>query len=125
MGLTTFEGHEVYASGIEMPGASGGLNKALRVDEMELHHGDRVTIVVDCEVTKVRFDPVKDTDGLERVHVLRVLNASTIDESVVRDALDDQARRVEAARGVHALPGPGEDGYNDDADPDAADPDAD
>jgi hypothetical protein len=103
MGLDSFEGHDVVASGVEMPGASGGLNKALRVNDLQLHHGDHVTIVLECEVAKVRFEEVKDTNVLERVHVLRVLNAATIDDDAVRQALEDQKRRVEEANGVHQL----------------------
>lgn len=116
--LSPFEGHDVIASGVEMPGAGGGLNKALRVNHLELHHGDRVVIVLDCEVTKLRFDSVKDTEALERVHVLRVDNATTIDEALVSEALEAQRIRVEEAQGVHRLPMDGDHT----TDPDTPDP---
>lgn len=117
--LTDFEGRDVIASGVEMPGASGGLNKALAVDGLELHHGDRVLLVVDTEVVKVRFDPVKDTDVLQRVHVLRVDNAAQVDEQTVQDALDQQRIKVEEAAGVTRLP------YSDTDEADDPDPVAD
>lgn len=104
MGLNPFEGHNVIASGIEMPGASGGLNKALRVNNLELHHDDEGVLVIRYRVAKVRFDRVPDSNCLERVHVLKVLNATTIGEEVVADALDAQTRRNEEAQGVHRLP---------------------
>lgn len=105
MGMTPFEGHDVIASGVEMPGASGGLNKALAVNALELHHGDPCYLIIEAEVVKVRHDGVKDTDCLQRVHVLRVNNATTIDEGAVREALDAQVVRQEKAAGVHRLPG--------------------
>lgn len=105
MGMTPFEDHDVIASGVELPGASGGLNKALRVNGLELHHGETAYLIIEAKVVKVRHDEVKDTAALERVHVLKVQNATTIDEASVRDALDAQVKRQEQAAGVHRLPG--------------------
>jgi hypothetical protein len=104
MGMTPFEGHDVIASGVEMPGASGGLNKALAVNALELHHGEPCYLIVETKVEKVRHDKVKDTDYLQRIHVLKVLNASPIDEGSVREALDTQARLQEEAAGIQRLP---------------------
>lgn len=115
MGLQPFDDHDVIASGIEMPGASGGLNKALAVDMLELHHGDRGTVVIEFEVVKVRFDRIKDTEALQRVHVLRVDNAAIVPADLVDELLEQQRLRVEKANGVHRLE------YTDDEDAD--DPD--
>ena len=109
--LEPFDGRDVIASGVELANASGGLNKALAVDRIELHHGDRVVVAVEVEVTKVRFDGIKDTDALNRVHVMRVENATILtDPAVVNEALEAQRVRVEEAQGVTRLP------YNDQAD---------
>lgn len=102
--LVQFEGHDVIASGIEMPGASGGLNKALRVNNLQLHHGETVRVVIEAEVVKVRHDAVKDTEALERIHVLKVENAAVVDEELVAEILDAQRVRVEEAAGVTRLP---------------------
>jgi hypothetical protein len=108
---TEFEGRDVIASGIEMPGASGGLNAALAIDGLELHHGDTGAIVIQYEVTKVRFDPVKGTEALQRNHVLGITNASQVDMELVADLLKRQMDRNEEARkaakeaeGIHELP---------------------
>jgi hypothetical protein len=103
MGLQPFEGHDVISSGVEMPGASGGLNKALTVNNLELHHGDTVTLVIEAEVKKVRMDPIKETDALQRVHVLQVQNAATIEGDLVAEVLEQQRIRVEESRGVTRL----------------------
>ncbi len=117
MGMEPFEGNDVIKSGIEMPGAGGGLNKALAVDELDRHIGDKFVVAVEVEVVKVRHDSIKDTQALERVHVLKVLNATVIDADAVAEALEQQRIKVEQAAGVVRLP------YED---PDAADePDGD
>jgi hypothetical protein len=102
--MEPFEGHDVIKSGIEMPGAGGGLNKALSVDELEKHHGDRFVVAVEVEVVKVRHDTIKDTQALQRVHVLRVDNATIIESDVVAEALDAQRVKVEEAKGITRLP---------------------
>lgn len=102
--LTPFEGRDVSATTITIPNAGGGLRKALEVDPRELHQGERVTLVLDCEVDKIRFDPVKDDDTLERLHVLKAVRATFIDTDAVRDALDAQQRRIDEAEGVQQLP---------------------
>lgn len=107
------EGMTVTQSGIEMPGAGGGFHKSLAVDALELDHRERVTLVVEVEVTKVRYDLVNpdtdvpdedDDDGegpdpyeLRRVHVLKVLGAARVDDAEVRSHLDAQAKRVAEA----------------------------
>ena len=103
--LSPFEGRDVVSTGVEMPGAAGGLRAALEVDPAEWHHGEVVHVVLECRVAKVRFDPRKGAeDRLERVHVLGVENATTVEEKLVRKVLDQQAKRIEEARGIQQLP---------------------
>jgi hypothetical protein len=123
MPLERFEGRDVLSSGVEMPGASGGLNKALAVDNLQLHHGDKGTLVIEYEVKKVRFDRVNDTEGVQRVHVLSVINAAQVDTDLVAELLAEQAKRTEEANGVHQLPYEDPDGADDPGDSDPADPD--
>jgi hypothetical protein len=104
MGLTPYEGRDVVSSGFEAPGAGGGFHKALKVNDMERHHGEEFTLAVRVQVTKVRYDRVDDDSPvLQRVHVLKVLHAAEIDESVVADALDAQQRLIEEKAGVTRL----------------------
>jgi len=99
-----FEGLPVLSSGVTMPGASGGLNKALTVSGLELHKDDEVVLAVHCKVSELRFPPVPDTNGVQRVHVLKVENATVIDHGTVADALEAQRVKVEESRGVTRLP---------------------
>ena len=109
--LTPFEGDPVVATGIEVPGLSGGLNDALRVDPIELHKDEETVLVVKCSVKKIRFDPVKDTDSWERVHIMRVSEVAIVDEAAVAEILETQRKRIEEAvvaaekrEGIHRLP---------------------
>ena len=85
--LTDFEGRPVIRAAIEIPGAAGGLREAMKFEPAEFHHGDEVTLVIRCTVGKVRFDPIKDTDALARVHVFVAEEATFIDGALVTEAL--------------------------------------
>lgn len=97
--LAKFEGKEVHSSTVAITNAGDGLSKAMKVEPVELHHAQTVWVVLECEVAKVRFDPVKDTDGLQRVHVLRAGRSTLIDGDLVRAALDEQQEKIDEALG--------------------------
>lgn len=100
--LSAFEGLEVVGSSIELPNAAGGLREALKIDPVELHHGDEFHVTFKCKVRKVRFDPTdKDEfDGPQhRVHVADVVTAAIVEEDDnVGEALSSMADRIEAAK---------------------------
>lgn len=105
--LGDFEGDDVLQSGIEIPGAAGGLRDAMAVDPVRLSKDDEVFIVLRCTVAKVRFEPIKDTDALRRVHILAADEATFVDGDLVREHLAAQSDRIqrakEAAAGVSRL----------------------
>jgi hypothetical protein len=113
--LSQFDNRDVLSATVAITGAGDGLLKALAVEPTEFHHGDRVFVVLEGEVTKVGFSPIKDTDALQRVHTIKAATVTMVDESLVRDVLDQQEIALERAQGIVRLPGmAGED-------PDAAD----
>lgn len=101
--LKRFEGKEVLSATVAVTGAGDGLSQAMAVDPIELHHQEKRYLVLEVDVTKVRFDPVPKTDGLQRVHILRAGRATFIDADVVTAALDEQEKRIEEALGVQKL----------------------
>lgn len=111
--LGKFGGREVVAAKVKVTNAGDGLSKAVAVDPVGLDIGDKVYVVLECDVADVGFSPAKD-DGrkLVRTHALKTLNATIVDEDLVRAHLDDQAERIEKAAGVHRLPldGDGDEG---------------
>lgn len=101
--LSRFEGLEVTQSSIEIPGAAGGLRDALKVDPVELHKGEITHVVLECEVLKVRHDPIDNEDitgEQARVHIMRVINATLVDRELVADSLQSQAERIAQAKEI-------------------------
>jgi len=106
--LTAFEGREVASAKIEIPNAAGGLREAMKFEPREWQHDEEFTIVMKVRVRKVRFDEIKDTNALTRIHVLDALEAAFIDDESVEAALIDQRERIQRAKeeeaGVQRLP---------------------
>ncbi len=69
--LGSFDKKPVLATGIRITNAGDGLSKALQVDPKVMHHNEKIYVVLETEVTNVAFPPVKDTDGVQRLHTLR------------------------------------------------------
>lgn len=108
-GLGEFDGRPVGTTSISVTNAGDGLSEALAVDPQLLHLGDTVIVVLECEVSKIRFLQAKGTDELVREHVLKAGGAALIDRDLVSKVLDEQANRIEnaklAAAGVTRIPG--------------------
>lgn len=98
MGFAPFEGRDVLGSSVKITRAGDGLSDALLVDPVELHHGDEVYLVLRCQVDRVAFDPIKDTDVFSRVHTLRTEEAMIVDRSLVEEHLAGQRDRVQRAK---------------------------
>lgn len=106
-GLSPFEGRDVVQTTVKITKAGDGLSEALGIDPAEYHLGDRVVIVLDTVVDRVRYLPVKDTEVLTREHSFKTDGATVIDRDLVAAALDAQADRIavakEAGKGVQRL----------------------
>lgn len=104
-GLGRFGNREVIGTAVAITNAGDGLSKALGVDPQLLDLDEKVYIVLECDVNKVSFTPVKDAHNkLTRVHNLKTVGATIVDEDLVRAHLDEQAKRIEEHAGVHRLP---------------------
>lgn len=108
--LGVFEGLPVVGCGIEIPSAGGGLRDALTVDPVVAKQGQRMQVVLDCTVAKVRHEPAKgeEPNGEQiRVHVLSVDGATIADDDAIRKLLLAQHERIllakEEAEGVQRL----------------------
>lgn len=108
MNLTPFDGQDVIKTTIAVTNAGDGLSDTMKVEPKEFHLGETVYVVLECEVSKVRFEPIKDTDALSRVHVLRAGNATIVEADLVKPMVDAMAERVleakEAEQGIRRLP---------------------
>lgn len=105
--LDDFEGASVISSGVEIPNAAGGLRDAMKIEPRQFHHGEKVYLVLECDVAKVRFDPIKDSSDLARVHVFTAQHAVIVDADLVRAQLEEQKSRIlkakEEAAGIQRL----------------------
>lgn len=106
-GLSKFETREVASVKAAIRNTGDGLSQSMSTDKVELHHGERVYVVLECLVDKVRFDPIKDSEQLDRVHMMKALDATIVDGELVADLMEAQVERNEKAQGVHKLPGMG------------------
>jgi len=123
--LTPFEGTEVTKTSIAITNAGDGLSKALKVKPQEFPLGRTVYVLMECEVTKVRYEE-NDGDTLNRVHILKAGTATMVTKKIAEEHIKAQKAEIEraedAAAGVERIPGTAP--YSDEDD-DAGDPDGD
>lgn len=106
--LQPFDGRDVLRTAIAVTNAGDGLSDAMSVDPRELHVGETVYLLIEAEVAKIRFESIKDTEALARVHVLRAGTATFMEADQAEQAIDTMRDRVlkakEAERGISRLP---------------------
>ncbi len=82
-GLGTFDGTKVLATAVKITNAGDGLSQALTVAPRVMHRDEEVFIVLHCKVGRVAFDPIKDIEGVTRVHTLTTILGTMVDKSLV------------------------------------------
>lgn len=101
--LAAFEGSDVIQTAISVKNAGDGLSSAMSIDNEELHIGETVHVVLECEVSNIGFDKIKDVDGLVRKQTLKAGRATLVDGKLVADVLDSMSARLEQAAGITKL----------------------
>jgi hypothetical protein len=99
--LKPIDGKAVIRSAIAVTNAGDGLSSAMKVNPQELHHGDTVFVVLECEVASVTFDPIdpQDLAGPQvRKHKLRAGAATLVDGDLVRSHIAAQKEVIDRAR---------------------------
>lgn len=102
--LKRFDGKDVIGAATQIRKTGDGLSQAMAAEPVELHHGEKVYVVIEATVEKVRFDPIKDTNKLQRVHLLVAETSTFVDHDLVAEVLEEQRRKNEEHAGVHRLP---------------------
>ncbi len=103
-GMHKFENRDVIASTCAIVGAGDGLSADLVIEPREYQLGQKLTLVMEVEVTKVGYVPVKNTAALARHHTLRQLVTAIVDEDFGAETIEAQRIRLEEAAGVTRLP---------------------
>lgn len=114
--LPDYGGRPVVRSTISIRNAGDGLSEGLAIDPQVLPVGEKVYVVLECVVHAHDHDRLMDKGSDTGLLVLdQVLKAGTgtlIDADVVKQAVAEQAERIEAAReaakGITKLPFPTE-----------------
>lgn len=61
--IPPFEDRQVTATTIAIRNTGHGLEQAMEVAPHVFHHGDKVHVVLECEVEKIRHDPGDSDDA--------------------------------------------------------------
>lgn len=96
-GLGKYEGREIVSTGIKIRKTGDGLSEAMKVEPKVMHHGDKVYVVLECDVVDVQH-PVEDRKspergGVNRIHILDAGTATFMEEDVVIRAIEDQEEK--------------------------------
>ena len=106
--LAAYRGRDVLRTAIAIRNAGDGLSAAMGIEPKEFNIGERVFVVLECEVTHHDYLAIPDTDCLELKQVFKAHGATMVDEDLVRRHLDEQADRIararDAASGAQRLP---------------------
>ena len=108
--LNAFEDRDVVQASMRITRAGDGLSTALRIALVEYHPGAKVYVLLECEVGRISYEPIKDTDALRRVHTLVAGVGTIVDGEWALDAIAKQTKANLAAAGVHELFDEDEDG---------------
>jgi hypothetical protein len=84
--------------------AGDGLSTALEIAPAEYHPGQTLHVLLEVEVGRISYEPIRDTDALRRVHTLVAGIGTIVDGKWVRDAVAKQKRLNLEAVGVSELP---------------------
>ena len=104
--LAPYDGRPVIQTPVSITRAGDGLSKAMKVDAVDLHIGQTVTVVLECSTAAHTLEPMDPDDPsspLIRKQVLRAGRATIVDPALVGDLLDEQQRRIEEAEGKQRL----------------------
>lgn len=112
MTLAPFDNLPVLQTSLSLTNAGDGLSQAMKTAPEEFHHGQRIFIVYEAEVVKVRHDLIDKDDptlGLARVHIAKAEVATLVDEDFVAERLKAQKianeKLKDAEAGVTRIPG--------------------
>lgn len=101
--LGTFDGLDVITSSVAITNAGDGLSQAMSIDHRQLHHGETVYVVLECEAVDIQFPKIKDTESLNRKHKLRAGTATIVEKDSVIKVIEEQRIKIEQAKGIERL----------------------
>jgi hypothetical protein len=117
-----YDGQAVVKTTVKVRNAGDGLSQAMATDAQTLHMGEKLTVVLEVDVTGVDVRPLDKDDLKGPLVVAYVLSATSratiIEDSLVAAALEAQQKRNDAAAGKPQLDLDSADGIPAELDPD-------
>jgi len=113
----SFEGRPVLSAAIELPSLAGGLREAAEVSGgRAIHFEEEGYLLIKFKGNKTRFDPVKNTGGVQRVDIPLVEGLAFVEGKTYEAAIERQSKALEkhrlreqkeaeAAAGTQRVPG--------------------
>ena len=123
-----FEGRPILSHAVELPSLAGGLREAAEVSGSRvLRKGEESYLLIHVVGNKSRFDPVKNTEGFQRVDIPQVESVVFVEGEAFEKAVAEHSaaveemrlqrqREAEEAKGVQRVPGTGPWPTDEDAD---------
>lgn len=94
-----FEGRPILSHALELPSLAGGLREAAEVSGSRIiRKDDEAYLLIHVKGNKTRFDPVKNTDGFQRVDIPSVESLTFVEGAAFEKAIADHKAAVEAKR---------------------------
>lgn len=108
MTLHKFEGRDVIGTKAKIVKTGDGLSESVALDPVELAMDETVFLLIEAKVTRVSFDPVKDTNSLIRVPTLTAQTVTLVEKDFAGERLEAQRVKIEQAKGIERLAFPDE-----------------
>lgn len=103
--LGEFEGRDVLQATLIITKTGDGLSTMMEIEPAAWHQGTKLHVVMEVDLTKIRFDQIKGTDAMKRVHIGEAGTIAIVDASVVADVMAQQQKKNEEKAGTMRLPG--------------------
>lgn len=111
--MKKFEGRNVTKTTVAVRNTGDGLSEAMSVAPQELVVGQKVFVLMECEVTGIQHERIKAgkdyTSDLERKARLLAGTATLVEADFAKEKLDEQRLLIEQAQGIERLDFEGDD----------------
>jgi len=78
MTLNKFEGRDVVDTKVKITNSGDGLSAAMDIAPVELRLHQTVQVVLECDVSKITFEPASEGDGVVRIPTLKAGRATLV-----------------------------------------------
>ncbi len=96
--IPKFEGRNVAKTSVAVTKAGDGLSAPLTVAPDVIKVGEKRFLLLEVECARVNHQEIKDSSELDRVHTLKTVAGTLVDEDLALPLLNAQAEKIAEAR---------------------------